>query len=69
MKTNDDLMQMILISLLKLMIENDNKLIYPKGCKGLTAECEYNGIRYKLVFAPADNFRTVLTGGENNENE
>lgn len=57
MKTND-LMQMILISLLKLTLEND-KLIYPKGCKGLTAECEYNGVRYKLVFAPADDFRMI----------
>lgn len=60
MKTNDNLMQMILISLLKLL--NDEK-----GCKGLTAECEYNGIRYKLVFAPADDFRTVTKGGENDE--
>lgn len=67
MKTNDDLMQMILISLLKLTIENDNKLIYPKGCKGLTAECEYNGIRYKLVFAPADDFRMISNGGESDE--
>lgn len=64
MKTNDDLMQMILISLLKLMIENDNKLIYPKGCKGLTAECEYNGIRYKLVFAPSDDFKMVSDNTE-----
>lgn len=54
MKTNDDLMQMILVSLLKLKLEN-------KDCKGLTAECEYNGIRYKLVFAPADDFR-MITG-------
>lgn len=50
MKTNDDLMEMILISLLKLTREN-------KNCKGITAECEFNGIKYKLVFAPSDNFK------------
>lgn len=59
MKTNDDLMQMILISLLKLTIEHNNK--------GLTAECEYNGIRYKLVFAPADDFRMVSKEGESDD--
>lgn len=60
MKTNDDLMQMILVSLLKLKLEN-------KDCRGITSECEYNGIRYKLVFAPADDFRMLSKEGESDE--
>lgn len=48
-KSNDDLMQMILISLLKLSIEY--------GGKAIQADCEYNGIKYRLVFADKDDFK------------
>lgn len=48
-KSNDDLMRMILISLLKLSIEY--------GGKAIQADCEYNGIKYRLVFADKDDFK------------
>lgn len=47
-KSNDDLMRMILISLLKLSLEY--------GGKGIQADCEYNGVKYRLVFAVKENF-------------
>lgn len=48
-KSNDDLMQMILISLLKLHLEY--------GGMGIQADCEYNGVKYRLVFAAKDSFK------------
>lgn len=60
MKINDDLMQLILVSLLKLKLEN-------KDCRVIISECAYNGIRYKLVFAPADDFKMVSKEGESDD--
>ncbi len=50
-KSNDDLMQMILISLLKLTLEYDGK--------GIQADCEYNGVKYRLVFAEKEKFNDM----------
>ena len=50
-KSNDDLMQMILISLLKLSLEY--------GGKGIQADCEYNGVKYRLVFAVKEKFNDI----------
>lgn len=48
-ESNENLINMILISLLKLHLEY--------GGKGVQADCEYKGVKYRLVFTTKDNFK------------